>query len=98
MPIFDDGKEIEYTFTTPSGKVATLAMVHIDGSTLELSGVLVYPFYGNRLNIGLRNMLAITRTIQELAKLEGFMRLLVVANRTSGATPGREVWLDRRLK
>lgn len=69
MAAFIDGEEIEYTFTTSKGAVDTLAVVHIEGSTLELRDVLVYPHHGDRLDVGLKDVLAIARLIQDLAML-----------------------------
>jgi hypothetical protein len=41
--------------------------------------------------------LQIARQIQELAKLQGFKAIIITGHRLTGATPGRSVFVERKI-
>jgi hypothetical protein len=75
-----------------------MAEVKIAGSKLELHAPAVYSGDGTRIDVGVGPMLQIVRQVEALAKLQGFTRLLITGKRLTGATPGRRVFLDRRVR
>jgi len=98
MSVFVDGDLLQYTFPTSDGLLDVLTEVRIDGSTLELTFPSVYSGDGTRIYPGVRQMLQIARQIQEVAKLQGFERLRITGYRLTGATPGRNVFIERTIR
>ncbi len=98
MSVFIDGAPLKYAYPTSDGVLGVLVDVRIDGSTLELIEPSVYSGDGTRIYPGVRQMLQIARKIQELAKLEGFKRLRITGHRLTGATPGRNVFVERTIR
>jgi len=97
MSVFIDGDLLEYTFPTSDGLLDVLVDVRIAGSTLELGHPSVYSGDGTRIYPGVRQMLQIARQIQELAKLQGFKAIIITGHRLTGATPGRSVFVERKI-
>jgi hypothetical protein len=98
MSIFVDGELSCYSFPTSQGRLDVIAEVTITGSKLELRDPAVYSGDGRRVFLGVRPILEIARQVEALAKLQGFSALLVTGKRLSGATPGRAVLLERKIR
>jgi len=98
MDIFIDGSFIDYQFETSAGCLRVGADVRIVGETLELIEPLVCSTDDEILQLGVRHILELGREIKVLARLQGFTRLIVTGHRVSGATPGRSVYLERRVR
>jgi len=98
MLIFVDGQLSQYAFPTHKGLLDVIAEVSISGSRLELRDSAVYSGDGKRVNLGVRTMLQIARQVEALAKLQGFETLLVTGKRLTGATPGRAVLVERKVR
>ncbi len=98
MPVFVDGDELYCSFPTTEGLLGVLADVRISGSTLELIEPAVFAGDGTRIHPGVRQMLQIARQIEALAKLEGLTNLNLTGQRLTGATPGRMVHVERRIR
>jgi hypothetical protein len=98
MSIFVDGELSRYSFWTSKGLLDTMAETEVSGSTVILKDPAVYSGDGMRIHVGVRVMLEIVRQIEALAKLQGFTRLQLTGQRLSGATPGRSVYIDRRIR
>jgi len=98
MSIFVDGELSSYSFPTSKGLLDVVAEVTIRGSKLELRDPAVYSGDGNRVHLGIRVMLEIARQVESLAKLQGFTVILVTGKRLTGATPGRDVLLERKIR
>ena len=98
MPIFNNGQQLDHSFPTSRGAVSAIAIVVVRGSTLELQDAALYPETGERLTLGVRAMLEVARYIEQLAALEGYTRIRITGQRLSGISPGRPVYLDRRIR
>ena len=98
MSIFVDGELSCYSFPTSQGLLDAVAEVTITGSRLELHNPAVYSGDGRRVFLGVRPILEIARQVEALAKLQGFSVLLLTGKRLSGATPGRAVLLERKIR
>jgi hypothetical protein len=85
------GDLFERVFPTPAGDVALLAEVEIDGATLVLKDVAVYPVEPVRLSVGPATIARSRDALAtEIAAL-GFDSLRLIGIRFSGAAPGKEV-------
>ena len=61
MPVFRDGAQIDYKFSTSRGAVSAIAMISFQHDTLELRDAALYPTAGDRLDLGVRALLEVTR-------------------------------------
>ena len=80
---------------TSQGVIELLAEVVIEGATLQLKDVAIYPEGAARLDVGAREVMTLARRLMGEARLSGFRELRLTGVRYSGARPGREV--DLRL-
>lgn len=66
--------------------------MHVDGRSLELHDIVVYPATDDALPVGAAHLLAAARgqVFPELVRL-GFQTLLVTGTRLTGSRPGRRV-------
>ena len=73
-----------------------LAQVDIEGKTLHLRDIAIYPKGTQRIDIGARDVLALRQQLADEAKQMGFEKLHITGLRYSGANPGKEVdlWID----
>lgn len=86
------GKLFEWQTTVKGVRVELLAEVEIDGATLHLRDVAVFPVGVGRAVVGLRPLVTAARA--ELfpgIRAAGFTRLHVTGIRLTGARPGRIV-------
>jgi hypothetical protein len=91
------GESYDRFFDLPEGKVGVLADIYVEGETLVLYNLSVYPVDHERLNAGVRNLLRIRRQMELDALLLGYKRIRITGKRLTGASPGREVDVKRRL-
>ena len=97
--MFIDGRDFDKTYETSLGPVGVLAEVEIDGSRLVLHAFSMYPIETDqRLHIGVRRTIEIFRSIRQDALEQGFTALVVDAKKLTGASPGRIVKVERRLR
>ena len=95
---FVDGELYERSFDTPASRIDVLAEIVIDGSTIELRDIAVYPRGAQRLAVAPGELLAWARlALAEMADA-GFEQLRVTGTRLTGASPGRRVDLTIRLR
>src|SRR5277367_5171057 len=89
----------EYRFETVAGTIGFLAEVEIDGDTLHLKDVAVYPIGSSTaVAAGTGEILKALRVLEGLAREQGFRRLRITGQRLSGANPGADVEIERSLK
>ncbi len=94
---FKDGDLLEREYDTPQGTVGLLAEIKIEGKTLHLNDIAVYPIKtSGKLSIGPGQVIAARRELALYAKNAGFEKLHITAKRTSGAKPGKlpDRWID----
>lgn len=95
---FVDGELYERSFDTPAGRIDVLAEIVVDGSTIELRDIAVYPRGAHRLTVAPGELLGWARlALAEMADA-GFEQLRVTGTRLTGASPGRRVDLTIRLR
>ena len=98
MEAFRDGEDYEEIFKTSLGGLGFLAEVVVEGSELHLKDLAIYPTgSGTRMAIGLTELRAVIRRIEEKASSQGFKTCLITAERLSGISPGRIIRIRRRL-
>lgn len=96
--MFRDGEDYEQTFLTPVGPVTMLAEVSVHGDVLWIKDFVVYPTEAEHLEVGVREVLKMTRSITTEALAQGFREVQVTGKRLSGAAPGRIISVMRRLR
>jgi len=97
--MFVDGGDFEKTYETSLGPVGVLAEVQIRDQRLVLNALSIYPIEtSERLAIGVRRTIEILRSIKQDALDQGFSEYVVNAKKLTGASPGRIVKVERRLK
>lgn len=97
MPI-RDGELFERTLDTSVGPIDVLAEVVIDGSTIELRDIAVYPRVSNRLAVPTSELLGHVRSsLRDLADV-GFDRVRITGTRLGGSAPGRTLDITIRLR
>lgn len=82
---FKAGELYRHPFQTPDGRLRSWATVGVEGSTLILSEIGIYPERQGetaRSQIGLREMVRLRDEIAAKAALAGFERLRITAVRT----------------
>ena len=86
------GELFEYRLETEVGAVEVLAEVRVDGTSLELHDIVVYPATDDALAVGAASLLAAARSqlFSEFVLL-GFQTLLVTGTGLTGSRPGRRV-------
>ncbi len=93
-----DGELFERTLDTSVGSIDVLAEVVIDGSTIELRDIAVYPRASARLTVPAPELLRqIRSTLQDLADA-GFDRARITGTRLSGSAPGRTLDITIHLR
>lgn len=97
MQPLEHGSDLDEIFDTANGSVQVLAEIYFDGSTLVVAGLAIYPTDADYMQLGIRELLKIARTFEEQARSQGFDCVQYVAKRLSGAAPGRNILLERRL-
>lgn len=96
--MFLRGELFEYRFDTEAGAIGFLAEVEIDGDTLHLKDIAVYPVGpATVLEAGAGTIWRSLRILEDLARKQGFVRLRITGQRLTGANPGAHVDIERRL-
>ena len=96
--MYVDGSDFEQIFPTPQGPIQVLAEVHILGLHLVLDELLIFPENKPRLEIGVRQSLAIVRKLRVAAKDQGFAEMTVTYHRVGKPQCGQSVARTRRLQ
>jgi hypothetical protein len=96
------GDVIDEVVQTPQGPFRIVADVVVEGTTVIIKDVQVYAAEtGDRLNVGVGNMLKSIRPLMETLKNAGYTGLRILGDRSSApgsATPGRPVDIFRSLR
>jgi hypothetical protein len=81
----------EKTFTTPVGRIGILAEVDIEGSTVILADVAVYPLDTEHLEVEVQMLVRLRDALAAELAAMGFHRLRITGKRLSGASPGKSI-------
>ena len=93
-----DGELFERTLDTSVGSIDVLAEVVIDGSTIQLRDIAIYPRGSVRLTAPTSELLRqIRSSLQDLADV-GFDRVRITGTRLSGSAPGRTLDITIHLR
>jgi hypothetical protein len=84
-------------FDLPTGRVGLMADIHAEGDLIELRDLILYPIGVETLELGVRQLLFIRRQIESDVRSMGYARLRITADRITGASPGRAVYLEETL-
>ncbi len=86
------GNLFERRFEVEGSVIELLAEVEIEGSTLHLRDIAVFPAGTQRSEVGASALFhALRRELLPQVRSYGFGRLRITGTRLSGATPGRRV-------
>jgi hypothetical protein len=96
--MFQNGVEFDRCFETPAGVVWVSAVVRTDGRSLILQNLLVYPTTGATIAVGAGPMLEIIRFIEQAARLDGYERYTIEAERVHPGKASRIIKFSRRLR
>jgi hypothetical protein len=78
-------------FQTSQGFVELLAEVDVDGATLHLKDIAVYPQGAMAVTVGVGEVIVCVRQLRDEARAQGFAELRLTGVRYSGARPGKSV-------
>ena len=81
----------EQGFKVGDDVIEILAEVAVEGKTLHLKDIAVFPRGAEKADIGKEGVFAIRKQLTQLAKDAGFEQLRITGVRTSGAKKGKEV-------
>jgi len=95
---FKSGDIIVKELTTSKGPLEMAAETVIDGRTLHLKDIAVYPKGAGSLQLGPREVMALRSQLAAEAKAMGFERLRITGTRLTGANPGKTVDIAIELK
>jgi len=88
----------EYQFEVGSDAIGFLAEIEIVGDTLHLKDIAIYPKgIIARISVGVGPLFKWLRILEEMARSAGFRSMRITARRLSGANPGADVHIERRL-
>lgn len=91
---FDDGL-IEWSTIVGGVRVELLAEVTVEGPTIHLRDVAIFPAGTDRATVGAAALLhAIRQELGVELRSAGYQRLRVTGTRLSGASPGRTVDIE----
>jgi hypothetical protein len=96
--LFVSETELDRYFETTDGVVWVTGLVRILDGRLLIDRLLVYPATGARQEIGVRQMLAIVRSLTEEAIAQGLSGYSVKAERVYEDRPTRMISIKRRLR
>jgi RHS repeat-associated protein len=88
---FSSGEIIVQEFTTSKGTIEMAAEAVIDGSTLHLKEIAVYPRGAEAFELGTREVIALRNQLAAQARGMGFETLRITGTRLTGANPGKIV-------
>ncbi|MDX2226295.1 MAG: hypothetical protein SFY92_04255 [Verrucomicrobiae bacterium] len=88
---FKSGEIIVREFSTSKGTVEMAAETVINGKSLHLKDIAVYPRGATSFEIGTREVLALRNQLAEQARAMGFESLRITGKRLTGANPGKTV-------
>jgi RHS repeat-associated protein len=86
---FETGEIIVKEFPTSKGVLEMAAEVAIEGTTLHLKDIAVYPRNADSFKLGTREMISLRNQLAAAAKSMGFTKLRITGTRFSGANPGK---------
>lgn len=95
MREFIDGAFFEKTFPIADGWMVTSGDVRINGTSVCLNEFDFQPLDRPLFPIGVGGTLSILKALLELARAEGYTRLVVEGKRISGRNPQRRVRYER---
>ncbi len=97
--MFTNGEYLDYTFDTKPEPLSAIAEIAIEGDTIEFRGLALYCRRGEkRVLLGVGTILLLLRALTELTKSSGYNYLVITGDRHTGANPGRDVLLRRKLR
>jgi RHS repeat-associated protein len=100
--VYKTGDIIDEVVQTPQGPVRIVADVVVEGTNIIIKDVQVYAAEsGDRLNVGVGNMLKAIRPLMENLKDAGYTTLRILGDRSSAAgsaNPGRPVDIFKSLR
>jgi hypothetical protein len=88
---FQSGEIILREFNTSKGLLDVAAEALIVGNTLHLKDIAVFPRGSGKVDLGMREMLALRTQLAQEARAFGFDQLRITGDRVSGANPGKLV-------
>jgi len=96
--LFVDETELDRYFETADGVVWITGLIRILDGRLLIDRFLVYPATSARQEIGVRQVLAIVRSLTEEAIAQGLSSYSVEAERVYEDKPARMISIKRRLR
>jgi RHS repeat-associated protein len=97
--LYKTGDIIEEIVQTPQGPVKIVGEAVVEGTQLTIKNISVFSAEtGERLNVGVGNMLKAVRPLFDGLKEAGYSTVRIVGDRLSGATPGRAVDIMKTLR
>jgi len=97
--LYRTGEIIEEVVQTPQGPVKIVGEAVVEGTQLTIKNISVFSAEtGERLNVGVGNMLKAIRPLFEELKAAGYTTVRIVGDRVSGANPGRAVDITKTLR
>lgn len=97
MARWRDGEPFETTFQMSVGPIDVLAEVAVEGRTLGLHEIAVYPRGSTRSRVPTSELVGHVRSMLVGLAAEGFDVVRITGTRLSGASPGRRIDLTIRL-
>jgi len=97
--LYKTGDIIEEVVQTPQGPVKIVGEAVVEGTQLTIKNISVFSAEtGERLNVGVGNMLKAVRPLFDGLKEAGYSAVRIVGDRVSGANPGRAVDITKTLR
>lgn len=87
--VYKNGDRIQSFIKTPKGELEVIGQVRIEGKTLQLDRMSVFPKFSEKLHPGGAAMRSLMRGLADEARAQGFETLRFTGGRISGAGPGR---------
>ncbi|KYC38305.1 hypothetical protein WA1_38910 [Scytonema hofmannii PCC 7110] len=94
---FGDEEVLLKEFSTSKGSLEVAAEVSIEGKTLKLKNISIFPKDVWRFELSTREVLELKNQLVQEAKAAGFERLQITGKRVSGANLGKNVNIDINL-
>lgn len=96
--MFIDDTELDRYFETADGFLWVTGLIRIQDGRLLIERLLMYPATGARQEVGVRQMLAIVRSLKDEAISQGLSGYSVGAERMYVGKPARMISIKRRLR
>ncbi|GAA6614889.1 hypothetical protein [Scytonema sp. NUACC26] len=88
---FEDEEVLLKEFATSKGSLEVAAEVSIEGKTLKLKNISIFPKDVRRLELSTREVLELKNQLVQEVKATGFDRLQITGKRVSRANLGKNV-------